>query len=201
MHKQLALVEGKYEDSVEKYDDLLAPVDEIDLQQAEADLALAEALVLQTRQDLDRLQHGPDPDEVALAERRIRAAEAALQAAQAAFEDAFLTAPFAGQVLSIPAQEHEWVTGGQTVLVLADQAAWEVAVDDLEEDEVIALQVGQPVSLSVDALPGLELAGIVDSLSLVYNEEDGDVTYSGVIRLDQSDPRLKWGMTTRFDTP
>jgi multidrug resistance efflux pump len=162
---------------------------------------MLEAQVQQTRQDLDRLLHGPDPDDIALTEARIREAQAALQAAQAALEDAYITAPFAGQVVSIPVKPHEWVAGGQTALVLADQTDWEVEVDDLEASEIAALQTGQRLRLTIDALHELELWGTIDSLSLIFDEVDGEAVYSATIRLEQSDPRLKWGMTARFGSP
>ncbi|MGV8049755.1 MAG: hypothetical protein AB2L21_05310 [Anaerolineaceae bacterium] len=51
------------------------------------------------------------------------------------------------------------------------------------------------MTLTVDALPGLELHGTVEWISLDYTEKSGDILYSARIRLDDSDPRLRWGMT------
>ena len=46
-----------------------------------------------------------------------------------------------------------------------------------------------------DALPELEVAGYVESISDLYEEKFGDVTYTTKITLTEDDPRLRWGMT------
>jgi hypothetical protein len=51
------------------------------------------------------------------------------------------------------------------------------------------------VTLTVDALPDLVLKGTVDRISLDYIEKSGDILYTARIRLDDTDPRLRWGMT------
>jgi hypothetical protein len=46
-----------------------------------------------------------------------------------------------------------------------------------------------------DALPDLELTGTVESIDDFFEEKRGDVTYTARILLNESDPRLRWGMT------
>jgi hypothetical protein len=41
----------------------------------------------------------------------------------------------------------------------------------------------------------MELAGVVETIKDLSEEKRGDVTYTVTIRLDKSDPRLRWGMT------
>ena len=55
--------------------------------------------------------------------------------------------------------------------------------------------MGQSVSINPDALPELQLNGIVSSISQLFTEKRGDVTYTVTIDLEDSDPRLRWGMT------
>ena len=47
----------------------------------------------------------------------------------------------------------------------------------------------------MDALPDLRLTGKVVSIGDAYEETRGDITYPVMIELDETDPRLKWGMT------
>ena len=61
--------------------------------------------------------------------------------------------------------------------------------------DVVNVQVGQTVQVVADALPDVKLAGSVLSLSDYYREMRGDITYVSRIKLDQADPRLRWGMT------
>jgi hypothetical protein len=54
---------------------------------------------------------------------------------------------------------------------------------------------GQGVTVVPDALPGVTLTGTVESISDVFEEKRGDITYTASILLDGIDPRLRWGMT------
>ena len=128
---QVTLAQKKYNDVVDRYNDLTEPVDPVDLQQAQADLDLASSQVQQAMQDRDKLANGPDPDDLAAAQARVYAAQAALEAAQATYTDLQITAPFAGQVVSLPAKENQWARAGQPALVLADETGWMVEIDDL----------------------------------------------------------------------
>jgi HlyD family secretion protein len=90
----------------------------------------------------------------------------------------------------------EQVLPGQAAAVLGDFSQWIVETDDLTEIEVPNIQTGDEVRLTFDALPGLELGGVIESVSSIYEEKRGDVTYTVKIRLAETDPRLRWGMTT-----
>jgi multidrug resistance efflux pump len=204
MQGRIAQLEGKYNDDLDRYNDLQKPVDQIDLQQAEASLEVANSRVERAARDRRTLQNGPDPGDLALAQARIRSAEEALRASQAAFAETELHAPFAGQVITIPAKAGEWTLPGQPVMIIADQSVWNVEIQDLEETEVLTLQEGQPVQVTLDALPGEELSGRIASISLINGEKDGDVTYTVKIVLQEDDPHFRWGMTARiisFDPP
>ena len=55
--------------------------------------------------------------------------------------------------------------------------------------------MGQDVKISPDALPELELHGTVTSISKLFLEKRGDVTYTVTVDLTDTNPRLRWGMT------
>ena len=57
------------------------------------------------------------------------------------------------------------------------------------------ISLGQAVTVKPDALPDLELSGTVESISNLYEEKRGDITYTARILLVEDDPRLRWGMT------
>ena len=192
---KLADAQRKYDDAVLLLNNLEGSPSELDLAIAEADLALAEARLLTAEKDYEEVQDGPDPDEVAKAEARLKAAETGLEAAQAALADAELSAPFEGTVVDVDLKEGEQVGPGQVVVVLADFTSWVVETDNLTEIEVPDVSVGQAVSITPDALPELELSGTVETISDLYEEKRGDVTYTVKITLDETDPRLRWGMT------
>jgi hypothetical protein len=70
-----------------------------------------------------------------------------------------------------------------------------VETDDLTENDVPSVYPGQPATVVPDALPDLELTSEVESISGLYEEKRGDITYTARLRLNESDPRLRWGMS------
>lgn len=195
LERKIAAAEKKYSDALQKYNDYLKPVDEIDLAQAEADLAMANARVNQAERDRQNLLKGPDPDQIALAEARIQKAEAALNAARIAAADADLNTPISGQVAVVNYKEDEWIPPLQTAIVVADLSNWTLEIDDLPEDQVPDIRIGEKARVTIDALPDVTLQGKVESISEIAGEDHGDVTYTVKIGLDGSDPRMRWGMT------
>lgn len=190
-----------YDNAVRLLNNLEGTPNEIDLAVAEANLRLAEARLSLAETDLAEMQSGIDPDLLEAAQARLSAAESALEAAQAALSDVELVAPFGGTVVKLNLKEGEQVVPGSPAVVLADFSQWKVETEDLNEMEVPRVAVGQTVTITPDALPELALTGTVESISQIYEEKFGDVTYTARILLQDTDPRLRWGMTvsTHFE--
>ena len=186
------------EDAAEKYNDKRAPVDEIDLAMAKSELGTAQANVAEAEREVTALRNGPDQIEVAAAEARIKAAEAALDAAETALLEVEETAQTAGKVIELKVKDKEWVEAGQPVAVIADMSEWIVESVDVTEMEVADIHVGQAVMVTPDALPELELAGVVEAVKGISEEKRGEVTYTTKIALIETDPRLRWGMTVEI---
>jgi multidrug resistance efflux pump len=195
LEKEIAIAERRYYDALEKYNDLKKPVDPVDLAIAESKLAVAQADVAEAQRQVAILSNGPDPDLVAAAQARLAVAEAGQLAARTAMADSELVTPISGRVLDLNVKNGEWAEGGQPVIVVADDSAWLVETDDLTETEVPDVYIGQPVTVTPEALPELELSGVVESIKDLSQEKRGDVTYTVTVRLEESDPRLRWGMT------
>jgi multidrug resistance efflux pump len=155
---------------------------------AEAQLAIAE-------RDYALWLEGPHPDDLAAAEARLNAAQAAQAAAQSALDNSVLTAPFDGVAVAVSLKEGEMVGGGQIAAVVADVSHWVVETDNLTEIEVVEVYEGQAVIVTPDALPALELSGTVDAIDGLFEEKRGDVTYTATISLEDAPPDLRWGMT------
>ena len=81
------------------------------------------------------------------------------------------------------------------VMTLADYSAWLVKTDNLTELEVARISLGQKVQVALDALPEMTLEGEVTHINARYEEKRGDITYTVTIRLAQTDPQMRWGMT------
>jgi HlyD family secretion protein len=192
---RLAEAQQRYDDSVRLLNNLEGNATEIDMAVAEANLSLAQAQLVLAEEEYEKVKDGPNPDDLASAQARLRAAETALAAAQAALADTELKAPFPGLVAQLNLKAGEQVAPGQPAVVLADFSAWIVETQDLTEVDVPGVVVGEEVRITFDALPDLELAGVVESIGDLYVEKFGDITYTVKIRLTENDPRLRWGMT------
>jgi HlyD family secretion protein len=192
---KLADARNHYDDAVRLLNNLEGSTSEIDMAIAEANLSLAQASLQLAEAEYEKVKDGPDPDLLESAQVRLKAAETALEAARANLTSRELSAPFAGTLARLNLKVGEQVIPGQTAVVLADFSGWVVETDDLTENEVTSIFLDQDASITFDALPEIEFAGKVLSISDVSTDRSGDVTYTTKVQLLDSDPRLRWGMT------
>jgi multidrug efflux pump subunit AcrA (membrane-fusion protein) len=188
--KKLQAAQLAYDQAVQK---LEALNQHRDLLRASLDAALAaEAEALHTYQ---LSQDGPNADQLALAQARLDQANANTAAAQSALDNYTLKAPFAGTVAEVNVVADQMVGPETWAVALADTSLWYVDTSDLAELDVVDVQVGQAVTVTVDALPELVLNGVVETVSAAPKMQSGDILYTVRIRLVRGDPRLRWGMT------
>jgi multidrug resistance efflux pump len=156
---------------------------------------LAKESLAEAQHTFDQTKSGVDPDALQLAQMRLEAATAQQAAAQAALDNLELKAPFAGTVVDVNVLKDEQVSPGSWAFLLADTSQWNVLTSDLTELEVVNLEVGQQVEIVPDALPDVKLSGVIEEISDTYTSKSGDIMYEVKIRLDETDPQLRWGMT------
>jgi multidrug efflux pump subunit AcrA (membrane-fusion protein) len=63
------------------------------------------------------------------------------------------------------------------------------------ESDINKVAVGQPATVSLDALPGVELAAHVSSISPVGSTSSSVVSFNSTLTLDQADSQVKPGMS------
>ncbi|HEY7860420.1 MAG TPA: HlyD family secretion protein [Gemmatimonadaceae bacterium] len=105
------------------------------------------------------------------AEAGVRVAQAKLEAEQAALDNAKLqlsytqiTAPETGTISKKQVEVGQLVQPGQTLMsIVADTGTWVTA--NFKETQLSKMHVGQPVAFEVDAYPGCQAEGKVQSLS------------------------------------
>jgi HlyD family secretion protein len=148
---------------------------------------------------LDKLQGKADPEQKALLEARLEAAETALAAAEHNLRMLELCAPFAGSLVRWDLKSGQFITPGQVVGALADVSSWMVETTDLSENDVVMLQVGSPVMVSVNALPDENYTGVVESIQGKGEKIQGDMTYKVRIQMDQTSPRWYWNMIVKVN--
>ena len=156
--------------------------------EAQNDLALKKANMVEAQRTYDRMKAGADADQLAVVEARLDAAKAGV----AAFS---VTAPFDAVVADLPAKLGNSIDAGQSAVTVADFSNWVVNTTDLTEIDVVKLKEGDPVVVTLDALPGVELNGTISSIGQTYSENQGDIVYEVTILLTDIHPDMRWGMT------
>ena len=136
-----------------------------DVEEADAKVALATANLAEAERTLDGLKDGkPDPDDVALADAKLKEATASYDAAKAALDDIRLSAPFDGQLVANNLNIGEFIAPGAPAAVIGDVSEWEIETTDLTELDVVNIKEGMPVTIEFDALPDIQLKGVVSKV-------------------------------------
>ncbi len=159
--------------------------------EAQNDLALKKAKMENLQRTYDRMKNGVDTDQLALLEARLKAAKARVASLE-------VTAPFNGVVAKLNAKVGSSINAGEIAVTVADFSDWLVKTTDLTEIDVVALSEGQPVVVTLDALPDVELKGTVLSIGQNYSENQGDIVYEVIVLLTGTHPAMRWGMTAEI---
>jgi multidrug resistance efflux pump len=166
---------------------------------AEAAIESAEARRDAAQARLELVRAGNTPEQVASAQAKVKQAQATLAAAVSLLDKLEISAPFSGTVVAVTVEPGDTAPPGADLLVLATLDDLLVRTADLTELDVVRVQVGQPVDVTIDALPGAVLAGTVSGIGDKSIDYRGDVTYPVEIELAEpgvdSGQHLRWGMT------
>jgi multidrug efflux pump subunit AcrA (membrane-fusion protein) len=170
----------------------------IDRDRAKANLQLANALQVEAQHEYDSTRTEPDPDQLTLAQMRLDNAQAHLTATQAALDNLDLKAPFNGTVVDVNVSVGELVGTDKWAILVADFSEWYVETSDMTEQKVVKISVGQGATITPDAIPDLQLTSEVTEVAGIFHMQAGDVLYQVRLRLNQFDPRVRWGMTVQI---
>jgi membrane fusion protein (multidrug efflux system) len=131
-----------------------------DQRKAEASVRAAEAGIA-----VQRAQQQVAEAQLRQAQARRDSAAATLALAESSLADTVIRAPFDGIAGNRAAQLGQRVRPGQQLIAVAPPPARQYVVANFKETQLARMRPGQPVQLSVDAIPGLELHGHVDSFA------------------------------------
>src|SRR5215216_3285467 len=154
---------------------------------ADEDLALAKAKVDDAQREYDRLKNGPDAVDIAAAQARVDAAQATLNLAR-------VIAPFAGTVTEAYPLPGDQVAAGATAYRVDNLSSLLVDVE-VSEVDINNVSVGQPVTLSFDAILGKDYHGQVVEVAQTGTSVQGVVNFKVTVELTDADSDVKPGMT------
>lgn len=191
-----AVVEAQqaYDEAKWAYEDLQYRYD-----LAEAQLAAAQQSLDDAQKTADDTADGPNPDDLAIAQANLDQANRQKEAAEVALANVELTAPFAGKIVRMDLVKGALTAPGELAAILVDDSQWYVETNDLTEDEVVQVEVGQAVTVTFDALPGENFDGEVESISQYAIEQYGDITYTVRVRFSGRDAQFRWGLTAEVN--
>ncbi len=161
--------------------------DPSDIADADAQLALAKAQLEDAQRAYDLIQNGPDSGDLSAAQARVDAAQAALSVAQ-------ITAPFSGTITQAEPISGDQVALGTQAFRLDDLSNLLVDVQ-VSEVDINSVSVGQPVSITFDAVSGKEYNGTVTEVSQAGDTTSGEVDFTVTVKLTDADSQVKPGMT------
>ncbi|MEI7777037.1 MAG: efflux RND transporter periplasmic adaptor subunit [bacterium] len=130
---------------------------------------------------------------VASAEASLENAKATLNTAENNYQNNIITAPFDGIIGALSIQRGQQVSAGTAVAtVLTNQ---KIANVTLNEVDAAKIKLGDPATLTFDAIPDLTIAGKVAEVDPVGTVTSGVVNYSIKIAFATQDSRIKPSMS------
>lgn len=117
-----------------------------------------------------------------------------LMNAQEKLNDLTLVAPCDGKVASVDVSEGSDVTDGTLLLTLVEDGAGMTLTLAVDELDIVSVQPGQRVYLSVDALEDASLTGTVEKIAPIGTTSGSVTQFDVTIALDTADERILGGM-------
>jgi len=184
---QLARARKNYDTQLANLNWLLGRPDEQEVSEADARVLLAQASLEDAEREWERLKDGADPDDIAAAEARIAALEATL-------DQVSIDAPFAGTLTEVDAKVGDQVAPGVRAFRIDDLSRLLVDVEITEVD-INRIRVGQPVTMTLDAVLDKEYSGRVIEVARVGVPAQGVVNFTVTVEISNPDDGVRPGMT------
>jgi multidrug efflux pump subunit AcrA (membrane-fusion protein) len=167
----------------------------------------AEASLASARQALVQAQTGPKESEIAAARLQVVQAQLSIDQAQfnldqanRALDDAVLYAPWGGTIFSVDTAAGAMVGAGTPILMLQDAGDLQFHTTNLSERDLVDVEPGQVVRVSLKSHPGDEIEGRVVRIVTQASGAIGDAaTFIVVVELEPSELLLLPGMTGRAE--
>jgi multidrug resistance efflux pump len=131
--------------------------------QVRAALRTAEADVKKARASIEIGEEMKEATRVSRGVLEAKTAEAQLELARIELDNTVIRAPRAGDLGEVAVRPGQYVTQGAQLVSLVPEQLWVIA--NFEEAQLHRLEIGQPVTFSVDALAGAKLTGRVERIA------------------------------------
>ena len=171
---QLSAAQTQIQNARAQLDKVVRPAQQFDIDQAQAQIEQA------------KLQ-------VQNAQTQLKLAEIQVKQAQRRLDQAVVKAPIDGMVSLVNTKVGETVST-QPVLGVVDLSQYHIDIT-VDEIDVAKVKLNQEVNITLDSLPGVDVAGQIDRIAPTATTVNGVVSYNVRVLLSKTDAPLKTGMT------
>ena len=149
-------------------------------------LLSAQTSIASSQNTLINLVTGTDPLDV-------QSAQLTLNQAEQTYSNYFIRAPFDGVIGLLPASVYGQASNGTSIAtIISDQ---KIATLSLNEVDASTVKVGDPVSLTFNAINNFTATGTVSEVDLVGTVSSGVVSYGVKVSINTTDARINPGMS------
>ena len=173
-------VVARAEDSVSlartSLEGLMKDPDALEVGAGDKQLVVAGATLVEAEEELKQLQDGGDPLATALLHAELASAQQSLEMALVRLEGSTLRAPMSGVISLINVAAGDSAGPNVPIVEVVDTTVVEVDAI-VDEIDVLFIREGATAQVTMDALPGQALQGIVSSITSTPRSQQGVVSY------------------------
>ncbi len=164
------------------------------------DLAFAQGAVANAQRAYDEILREYESYRVIPRAKDRKSAESAVELAETTFEQRYIIAPFDGTIGSVAAEANQAVSLGTEAFSLVDLSAYylEVMVNEVDREK---MTLNQAVAVEIDVLPDQKFSGTIIKIDNAATGTDQGAQIAALIRLNETDSRIKAGMTASVEFP
>ena len=164
------------------------------------DLAFAQGAVANAQRAYDEILKEYESYRVIPRAKDQKSAESAVELAETTFEQRYIVAPFDGTIGNVAAETDQAVSLGTEAFSLVDLSAYylEVMVNEVDREK---MTLNQAVTVEIDVLPDQKFSGTIIKIDNAATETEKGAQIAALIRLNETDERIKAGMTASVEFP
>lgn len=172
---------------------------EIDAAIVQAKFSAAKAIYQEAQWYLAALKGDSIPTEASgMKLAQLQQAKDDVSAAKNRLDQSRLTTPISGVVADVNVIAGEFAIPGNILVIVSTMNQLEIKTTDLSERDIIKVKVGNPATITIDAL-NEDFSGKVTNISPIANTLGGDVVYEVTISFDEQPQNLLMGMSAEVE--
>jgi HlyD family secretion protein len=161
-------------------------------------IASQKLTISQSKAQLDLKLAGSSSTDIAAQQAQVAQAQASVASAAAKIQNAQIIAPISGIITQFDAKVGQLASPSMPLIAIMSNTGYEVDAG-ISETDIGKVQVGNIVSMTLDAFPNETFTGTVFYIAPSQTNTQGVISYQIKISFGKADPRLKSGLTANID--